>query len=207
MIPEKDKLYLHAGRYEGLGDAIFAVAMTLLVLELHIPHTKGNTWHDFAVSFREVWTSFLCYFISFVVLGIMWFGHRMVFEYIGRLNKYFIFLGISFYMMVCIVPFSTRFLAENTLRWFSVAIYGLNLSLCNLTLYAQWTYGINRPTLMIRELPAEVKKEARISFLVSPLLYAVAVALGLFYPKASIIIYVITPLLYIIPSKLDKYLP
>jgi uncharacterized membrane protein len=207
MIQEKDKLHLQAGRYEALGDAIFAVAMTLLVLELHIPHPEGNTWYDFAVSFHEVWTSFLCYFISFVVLGIMWFGHRMVFEYIGRLNKYFIFLGIPFYMMVCIVPFSTRFLAANTLRWFGIAIYGLNLSLCNLALYAQWTYGIKRPSLMIKELPDDVKKEARLSFLISPVLYALAIIIGFFYPVISIIIYVVTPLLYLLPSKLDKYLP
>ncbi|MBL0154929.1 MAG: hypothetical protein IPP93_16195 [Chitinophagaceae bacterium] len=83
-------------------------------------------------------------------------------------NRYFIFLGVLFYMVVCLVPFSTRFLTRDTLEWYAIMMYGINLSLCNLTLYAQWSYGTKRKTLIEREIPAEVKKEARFLFLLSP---------------------------------------
>jgi uncharacterized membrane protein len=142
-----------------------------------------------------------------VVLGIMWFGHRMVFEYIGRTNRYFIFLGILFYMMICLVPLSTRFLAENHLQWGTIFVYGVNLSLCNLCLYAQWTYGIKHKGLLERELPDKVKKEARFLFLISPVVYSIAIVVSLWFPIVSIIIFIATPLLYLIPNKLDKYLP
>ena len=53
----------------------------------------------------------------------------MMFEYIGKTNRHFIYLGVLFYMMVCLVPLSTRFLAENKLQWGTILVYGLNLSL------------------------------------------------------------------------------
>lgn len=201
------KLRMASGRLEALGDGIFSIAMTIMVLELALPVIKGDNWSDVAAAFKESWTDFLCYIISFVVLGIMWFGHRMMFEYIARTNRYFIFLGVLFYMVVCLVPFSTRFLARDTLQWYAIAAYGLNLSLCNLTLYLQWTYGINRGSLMEKELPAEVRKEAKILFLLSPVVYAFAIGLSFVFPVGSIIIFVVTPVLYLIPNKLDKYLP
>ncbi len=204
-LPEK--LHMSSGRLEALGDGIFSVAMTILAIELALPVLKGDNWSDLVHAFQEVKTEFLCYAISFIVLGIMWYGHRMIFEYISRSNRYFIFLGVLFYMVVCLVPFSTRVLAHDTLKWYALSIYGINLSLCNLTLYAQWSYGINRNSLKQRPVPDEVRKEARILFLLSPFIYTIAIVLSFFLPWVSILIYVITPVLYLIPNKLDKYLP
>jgi len=197
---------MSSGRLEALGDGIFSVAMTLLAIELGSPLIEGNSWEEFLTAFRHLGVGFFCYAVSFIVLGIMWFGHRMMFEYIGRTDRYFIFLGVLFYMVVCIVPFSTRFLAENR-HWQSITVYGLNLSLCNLTLYAQWVYGIRKPSLMHKELPAEVRKEAKVLFLISPVVYSIAIGLSFIYPIASVIIFAITPVLYLLPNKLDKYLP
>lgn len=207
MNLEKDKLHMLSGRLEALGDGIFSVAMTILVIELKIPAVEGNSFEDLLHALYETRLELLCFFISFIVLGIMWFGHRMVFEYISQTNRYFIFLGVLFYMVVCLVPFSTRFLAANTLQWYAILMYGLNLSTCNLALYAQWSYGIPKPTLHSRVLPPEVKAEAKKLFLISPILYSIAIAFSFFFPLVSIIIYFITPILYLIPNKIDKYLP
>jgi uncharacterized membrane protein len=207
MSDDRQILRMASFRLEALGDGIFAVAMTILVIEMGVPLVKGNSWKDFNDALHELWPDLLCYIISFVVLGIMWFGHRMMFEYIGRSNRYFIFLGVLFYLVVCLVPYSTRFLSHYTLKWYGIMIYGINLSLCNLTLFAQWLYGINKASLLHQEIPAEVKKEAKILFLLSPVVYAIAIGISFFAPVISIIIYVITPILYLIPNKLDKHLP
>ena len=198
---------MHSGRLEALGDGIFSVAMTVLVIELELPHLKGNSWNDFTTALHQTWLGLLCYVISFIVLGIMWFGHRMIFEYITKTDRYYIFLGVLFYMVVCLVPFSTRFLASNTFTWYAMLCYGLNLSLCNISLFAQWVYGIRKPSLHAREIPNEVKREARILFLISPVVYSIAIAFSFFMPAISLGIFVATPILYLIPNKLDKYLP
>ena len=207
MNEEKHKLSMNSGRLEALGDGIFSIAMTILVLELKLPDVKGGSWHHFTESLHETWYGLLCYVISFIVLGIMWFGHRLMFEYIGRTDRYFIFLGVLFYMVVCLVPFSTRLLARDTFQWYAILVYGLNLSLCNISLYCQWLYGISKPHMLHREVPAEVKREAHIQFLLSPVVYAVAIAVSFYLPAISIVIFIVTPILYLIPSKIDKYLP
>ena len=198
---------MNSGRLEALGDGIFSIAMTILVLELELPDVKGNTWHDFTHALHETGYGLLCYVISFIVLGIMWFGHRLMFEYIGRSDRYFIFLGVLFYMVVCLVPFSTRLLAKDTFEWYAIMVYGLNLSLCNITLYVQWLYGSRKQHMLHREIPAEIKREAHIQFLLSPVVYAIAIIVSFYIPWISIAIFVITPALYLIPSRLDKYLP
>jgi len=207
MGNERQVLHMSSMRLEALGDGIFAVAMTILVIDLTLPAVKGDYWTDFLEAVHKLWSGFLCYAISFIVLGIMWFGHRMIFEYIGRTNRYFIFLGVLIYLFVCLVPFSTRFLTEATLKWYAILTYGVNLSLCNLSLFAQWSYGISRPSLLEKELPREVRKEAKRLFLLSPVVYGIAIIFSFFLPQVSIIIFVITPLLYLVPGKLDKYLP
>ena len=162
-----------SGRLEALGDGIFSIAMTILVLELKIPDVIGNTWNNFTIALHETWYGLLCYMISFIVLGIMWFGHRLMFEYIGRPDRYFIFLEVLFYMVVCLVPFS----------------------ICLLT------------HMLHREIPAEIKKEAHIQFLLSPVVYTIAIIISFYIPWISIAIFIITPVLYLIPSRIDKYLP
>ncbi len=207
MVNDPHKLQLRSGRLESLGDGIFGVAMTILVIEIALPQITGNSLNNFLMAMQKVWKPFLCYAMSFIVLGIMWFGHRMVFEYIGKTNRYFIFLGVLFYMMICLVPFTTKFLAQNIFTWPAILLYGVNLSLCNLTLFAQWRYGISRPAFLERDLPIEVRREAKILFLLSPVVYTMAIVISFFFPMVSIIIYVITPILYLLPNKLDKYLP
>lgn len=151
---------MNSGRLEALGDGIFSIAMTILVLELVLPEVKGHSWKDFATALHETWYGLLCYAISFIVLGIMWFGHRLMFEYIGRTDRYFIFLGVLFYMVVCLVPFSTRLLAKNTFEWYAIMVYGLNLSLCNITLYCQWLYGLSKPHMLHRGNTFRSKKRS-----------------------------------------------
>lgn len=207
MTEHNQKLPMHSSRLEALGDGIFSVAMTILVIELELPVIKEPGLSGFLDALHHTWSSLLCYVISFVVLGIMWFGHRMMFEYIGKSNRYFIFLGVLFYMIVCLVPFSTRLLAHDKLQWYAIMVYGLNLSLCNLTLYSQWLYGINKPDLMTRELPNEVRREAKALFLISPVVYSIAFAVSFWKPQISIAIFVVTPILYLLPNKLDKYMP
>ena len=196
-----------SGRLEALGDGIFSVAMTILVIELTLPVIRGDSWMDVREAFHESWYGLLCYMISFIVLGIMWFGHRMMFEYIGKTNRHFIFMGVLFYMIVCLVPFSTRFLAKYTFHWSAIMLYGLNLSLCNLTLFAQCLYGSRRIQMLHREIPDEVKKEATILFLLSPVVYTIAIVISFFIPWISIVIFIVTHIVYLLPNKLDKYLP
>jgi uncharacterized membrane protein len=207
MKTNPEKLPMTSVRLEALGDGIFSIAMTILAVELTVPVVKGNEWKDFGEGLHYIMNDLLCYVISFLVLGIMWFGHRLMFEYVGRCNRYFIFLGILFYLMVCLVPFSTRILAGYTYQWFAILMYGVNLSLCNLAFYAQWRYALHHKVLMHSPVPDEIIKEANLLILLSPVVYTVSILLSFIVPAVSIVIFVVTPILYLLPNKIDKYLP
>src|SRR5262249_29209141 len=157
---------------EALGDGIFAVAATLLILDIHLPEggrfASQEAFLDFA---REVAPNVICYFITFLVLGIIWFAHRAMFEFIELTNRYFIFLGFLFYAVICFVPFSTKMIAADPFSWYSILVYGVNLSLCNIFLYIQWRYGMKRKSLLKREVTPEIRHEARLLFLLSPVVY------------------------------------
>jgi uncharacterized membrane protein len=203
-----EKLPVSSARLESLGDGIFAVAMTILILDIRIPGDMHiHTLQDFKQNFSPLLPNLLCYIISFIVLGIMWFGHRMMFEYISRMNRYFIFLGVLFYAVICFVPFTTKLLASDTEGWYNIFLYGANLSICNITLFLQWNYGINNVNLLHRELPNEVRNQARLLFLLSPVVYSIAIIIAWWFPVVSLWIFVVTPVLYLLPNKLDKYLP
>ncbi|HEY8687939.1 MAG TPA: hypothetical protein VIM07_01795 [Chitinophagaceae bacterium] len=68
-------------------------------------------------------------------------------------------------------------------------------------------YGSSKTHLLHREIPAEIKREAHIQFLLSPVVYAIAIGVSFFVPWISIAIFILTPILYLIPSKIDNYLP
>src|SRR5664279_1674456 len=96
MNIDEHRLTMSANRLESLGDGIFSVAMTILVIELKIPLVHGNSLKDLLHGLYETRQELFCYFISFIVLGIMWFGHRMVFEYISRTNLILFSLAYCF---------------------------------------------------------------------------------------------------------------
>ena len=101
-------------RLEAFSDAIIAIAITLLVLEIHVPerHEEGGSnsklWHELG----DLWPSYLGFVISFVVIGIMWANHHEIFRYIGRTSHGLITLNTIFLFCIALAPFPTALLAE-----------------------------------------------------------------------------------------------
>ena len=91
---------MSAGRLEALGDGIFSVAMTFLVIELKIPSVAGNSISDLSHGLYQIRQEIFCYFISFIVLGIMWFGHRMVLN-ISPEQTGILFFWVFCFMWLC----------------------------------------------------------------------------------------------------------
>ena len=100
-------------RLAALSDGIFAVAMTLLVLDLRVPvsgaiHTEGALW-DALVKLSP---SLITYFMSFLTLGIFWVGQQTQLNHLARSDRHLTWIHIAFLFTVSITPFSTKLLAE-----------------------------------------------------------------------------------------------
>jgi uncharacterized membrane protein len=200
---------LDTNRIETLGDGIFAIVMTLLVLNLVVPQLTG------AVNSRALWSAlqglwpnFVSFFLSFVILGIFWTGHRLQFHYIVRSNRPSLWINIFFYLFISFIPFSAALLGHYSHLKLAIGIYGLNLIIAGIALYANWEYALRHKLVMGGEiLPADLQRLARFQMLLAPALYVMAILASLWHPYISLVIYALVPIYYILPSRLDHYLP
>ena len=134
-------------RIEFLTDGIFAVVMTLLVLDISVPQISSHYAIDNVAAGTELvkrlfdlWPKMLSFGLSFVILAIYWVAHHRQFHYIKHSNRALIWINMMFLMAICIIPFSTSLLGEYRELEMSILVYGGNSIVIASLLYAQWRY-------------------------------------------------------------------
>jgi len=132
-------------RIEALSDGVFAIAMTLLVLELRVPvarviHSEKELWS----TFLDLKVELLTYFLSFMTLGIFWVGHSVQFQYIARSDRNLFWINIFLLMIISLIPFTTSFLSRHIEFKLAIFIYWLNIFLLGVIVYAHWDYVMRR---------------------------------------------------------------
>jgi uncharacterized membrane protein len=159
------------GRLETLSDGVFAIAATLLVLDVH--EGPGG---DLAHGLLHAWPAYLAYVISFLTIGIMWINHHAVFRQIGRVDRTFLALNVVFLMVIAFLPFPTRVLAAHLHHDATTAtvFYGLANVGMAVTYTALWFYAARgRRLLAVDANEREVRGITR-SFLPGIPLYTLA---------------------------------
>ncbi len=159
------------GRIEALSDGVFAIAMTLLVLELKVPahelvHSEQGAWH----SLMELKYEFLTYFLSFMTLGIFWMGQAFQFQYTERSDRNSSWINIFFLMIISMLPFTTAFLSKHIEYKLAIGVYWLNIFLAGLLIYIHWSYIVKRKLVKQEDL-AQIDKAARKRVIVAQSLY------------------------------------
>jgi uncharacterized membrane protein len=134
---------LQTGRLEAFSDGVFAIAITLLVLDIVLPAGAGR---HLLRSVADLWPSYLAYVASFSTIGALWLGHNAITEYLDRVDTVFVRLNLLFLLFVAFLPFPTRLFAEyigrNSPERVAVTIYGLTLLLASTLLLTLWRYAL-----------------------------------------------------------------
>ena len=106
-------MQLGRNRVEALTDGIFAVAMTLLVLDIEVPEVQQATGTaNLPLKLLALVPKMLSYIISFIILGVYWVGHHAQLAFIHRADRPLLWINILFLLWVALVPFSTALLSE-----------------------------------------------------------------------------------------------
>jgi uncharacterized membrane protein len=131
-----------------LGDGIFAVAMTLLVLDLKLPegitlNSDSEVWRQLLGVAGRFWT----YVLSFIVLGMYWVGHHALFHSVHRVNRTLLWLNLLFLLFVTLVPFSINLVSGHSSLQIPVVVYGLNLLATSAISLLQLGYLAKHPNL------------------------------------------------------------
>jgi len=133
---------LNSQRIEAISDGVFAIALTLLILDIKIPISVAiKSEKELLSAFINLTPRLISYFLSFMTLGIYWSAHSSQFHYITKSDRHLNWINLFFLLFVSIIPFTTAFLSEFITFKFAIVIYWLNLFLLGIMLALNWRYA------------------------------------------------------------------
>jgi uncharacterized membrane protein len=189
-------------RLAALSDGIFAVAMTLLVLDLHVPaseliHSQGELWH----TLTEAAPQLISYIMSFLTLGIFWNGQQAQLNSFTRSDRHLSWIHIAFLFAVSLMPFSTRLLAGFISYRSVLFAYWGNILLLGVVLFGSWRYA-RRAGLLQEEITLDRQCAIERRIVVAQGLYAFGACLCLWNTYASIAFIILVQLNFALAPRL-----
>ena len=191
-------------RLEALSDGVFAIACTLLVLEIHIPHFKpglsiGEQWHEVS----ELIPSLIAFGFSFLNILVFWTNHDAINKVVVRYDTKTTYLNIIFLLFISLIPFTTAFIGQNPHSFVAIAAYGLVLMFASLTAILMYHHLAFKSKLFLPEVSAISKKRVYKQIVSSPFIYIAAITGGLITTYIPITIYIIMPVIFMFMPQLD----
>ena len=178
-------------RTEAFSDAVIAIAITLLVLEIKVPVVR----HDQSLgrALWDEWPKYATFAVSFLTIGIMWINHHALFERIARIDRRLMFVNLALLMTISFVPFPTAVLGdyvqEGDQGHVAAALYGVNMLLVGLGFLALWWHLLAHPDLRAPGFTeADVRRSIRRT-LPGPITYAVAIGVSFVSAPAALALY------------------
>lgn len=189
-------------RVEALADAVFSIAMTLLVLNVTIASGLGHG--EFLVALRGIGPKVLAYVVSFMVLAVYWIGHHNQYFWIKHTDRTFIWINVFFLMTIAFVPFSTSLIASYPHERYAVMLYGANVVAAGLALLIHWRYAVAGARLTDGPVDAQISALMQRRILLGTGFYAIAVLLAMVSPLISVALFALLPFFYMRGSKIDR---
>jgi uncharacterized membrane protein len=181
-------------RVLALSDGVFAIIITLLVLEIHVPELAGG--RSLTAALREIRPSFNAFVISFVLAGLYWVGHRDLFGLIRRIDRGLVWLNLLYLLPLCLLPFSAGMLGRYENEPAALRIYGLVLVTIAFMRTIIWLYVTNRPHLLWQRLDRRQRRAGLALAAFPGLIFLLAVLIAEAAPVLSLSVYAVMPMLY-----------
>jgi uncharacterized membrane protein len=189
-------------RLAALSDGIFAVAMTLLVLDLHVPSaTQVHSERELLRALCALGPQWLTYVMSFLTLGIFWAGQQTQLNHIDQGTRDLTWIHLGFLLAITALPLSTRLLAEFITYRLALGIYWLNIFVPGAMLYWSWAYATHA-NLVNPDLPPSIVASICRRILIAQSLYAAGAALCFINTWVSLAAIVLVQLNYAIAPRL-----
>lgn len=202
MITHYNRLAGHSiERLAALSDGVFAVAMTLLVLDLHAPAIEAiHSEADLRTALVNLAPRLLVYMMSFLTLGIFWIGQQTQLNYLARSDRNLAWLHLVFLFAVTTLPFATALMAEFFVYRTALAVYWLNLALFGALLFATWRYA-GHAHLLKADAPPELLAGVNRRIAIAQSLYAFGALMAIVDTRLSIAIIIVVQLIYVIAPR------
>ena len=175
----KDRTEFQVERIVFFSDAVFAIAITLLIIEVKVPHLpaelpESEVWRELIKLVPQL----IGYFTSFLVIGAYWVGHHRIYKYIAGYDDGLIWRNLLVLMSVAFIPFTTAFYSEYFYRTTASVLYLGSLASAGMLEYWQWRYAAKDHVLLVRDTDPNFVHHLSTRLLVLPLVCLIAVALS-----------------------------
>jgi len=190
---------LKTNRLETLVDGIFAIVMTVLVLnfsEILVTHAPKSE-KEFFQLFVLLDTNFFAYALSFFLLGVLWLEHHRQSHFIKYVDSMFIFLNLALLMFLSFIPLSSLMLGNHERFLFPIFAFEINILIVNVLFYAHWAYATHRYRLISTSLSKTIILQQRRILILCVIFSLVAICLVDFFPLVSLLTLTIVPFLMI----------
>jgi len=179
-------------RLAAFSDGVIAILITIMVLELHVPHGAD------VAALESVWPSLLSYMLSFIYLAIYWNNHHHLLHTVTRVDGLILWANSNLLFWLSLIPAATAWMGENLAQPLPTALYGVVLLLPAIAYYLLQlaiVRGHGADSVLAKALGSDVKGK------ISPILYVAGIALAFFIPWASIALYVLVAVLWLVPDR------
>ena len=189
-------------RLEAFSDGVFAIAITLLVLELRVPEGAGD---DLAHELARQWPSYLAYLVSFLVIGIIWMNHHAVVDHLRVVDRPLMALNLFLLLWTSLIPWPTRMVAEYMREGgeperVAALIYAGTMTMMGVAFGLLWRYASGHRGLLAADLSdAEIARRTR-RFTIGAPIYALSIVVAVFSAPASLLIIAALAVYYAVPQ-------
>lgn len=190
---------MDTNRLEAFSDGVFAIAITLLVLEIKVP----NSGAPLGGELLRLWPSYFAYVVSFIVIGAIWLNHHLIFDHIIRADHQLLLLNTLHLMFIAFIPFPTAVLADalhnRADEAIATAFYGGTLTVIGLLVIAIWYYAAHEHRFLTENISRDEARRFGRGLLVGPVSYAIASMIALLLPWLALTIYVAINVFFLWP--------
>jgi uncharacterized membrane protein len=199
-------------RFEGFSDAVFAIALTLLIVEIKVPGSPegAHGYRDLARAMAGQWREHLALILSFGVIGVYWLQHHYSGRIYARSDHWFGTLNLLFLLAIVFIPYpvrawcfhiGTRFEPTGALT----LVAGLAFAAC--TWMAKWFYGLSGQRVMDERLAPDFLRQMTRRYGLATLLQIAAVPLALAAPRAGVAVALLCTAFFLLPQPTPRYRP
>jgi uncharacterized membrane protein len=194
---------MSVGRMEAFSDGVFAIVITLLILDIKVP--EGEHGH-LGRALAQQWPQYVAYLLSFMIVGIVWLNHHATVNLLARTDHRIQVLNLLLLLTISILPWPTALLAEYTRdgttgdQRIAVVIYGLSSMAMAVAFNVMWRYLLRHPELRKPEVTVASLATRNRRYNLGVVVYPIATAIGLISTPIFLILMIGLALLYLLPT-------
>jgi uncharacterized membrane protein len=178
-----------SSRTEAFSDGVFAVAITLLVLNVEVPRPGAGALRH---ALTSLWPSYAAYVVSFITIGIMWVNHHAIFKHIRVVDRPLQFINLFLLMIITFIPFPTsllgRYIQANNDSSLAAAVYGFVMVLMSIGFGTLWGYVVYHPHLLEKGIDPIAARATLPRYTSGILVYAACIGIAFISAKLTLAI-------------------